>query len=64
MPANVAWPSIRRIATRISVSCATSSIGDEIDVTRSDGKRFRYRADRSAVVRFDDSGIDPLSERI
>jgi sortase A len=34
------------------------SIGDEIDVTRSDGKRFRYRADHSAVVRFDASGID------
>ncbi|TPQ42552.1 class GN sortase [Bradyrhizobium guangdongense] len=34
------------------------SIGDDIDVTRSDGKRFRYRADHSAVVRFDASGID------
>jgi len=34
--------------------------GDEIDVTRSDGKTFRYRADRNAVVRFDQSGIDPL----
>ena len=34
--------------------------GDEIDVTRSDGKRFRYRADWSSVVRFDASGIDPL----
>ncbi|HVX78669.1 MAG TPA: class GN sortase [Bradyrhizobium sp.] len=37
-------------------------IGDEIDVTRSDGKTFRYRADRSSIVRFDDSGIDPLSK--
>jgi sortase A len=37
-------------------------IGDEIDVTRSDGKRFRYRADRTAVVRFDASGIDPLTD--
>jgi sortase len=36
--------------------------GDEIDVTRSDGKRFRYRADWSSVVRFDASGIDPLSD--
>jgi len=36
--------------------------GDEIDVTRSDGKRFRYRADGSSVVRFDASGIDPLSD--
>jgi sortase A len=34
------------------------SIGDDIDVTRRDGKRFRYRADHSAVVRFDASGID------
>ncbi|TWB93463.1 sortase A [Bradyrhizobium macuxiense] len=39
------------------------TIGDEIDVTRSDGKLFRYRADRSAVVRFDQSGIDPLTGR-
>ncbi|QPF84700.1 class GN sortase [Bradyrhizobium genosp. L] len=37
-------------------------IGDEIDVTRSDGRTFRYRADRSAVVRFDQSGIDPLTD--
>jgi sortase A len=37
------------------------AIGDEIDVTRSDGKMFRYRADGSSVVRFDNSGIDPLS---
>jgi sortase A len=38
------------------------AIGDEIDVTRSDGKTFRYRADASSVVRFDASGIDPLSD--
>lgn len=38
------------------------AIGDEIDVTRSDGKTFRYRADGSSVVRFDNSGIDPLSK--
>src|SRR6201996_2610173 len=36
-------------------------IGDEIDVTRDDGKMFRYRADGTSVVRFDDSGIDPLT---
>ena len=36
-------------------------IGDEIDITRGDGKTFRYRADRAAVVRFDASGIDPLA---
>jgi sortase A len=37
------------------------AIGDLIDVTRSDGKRFRYRADSSAIVRFDASGIDPTA---
>ena len=36
-------------------------VGDEIDVTRSDGERFRYRADTTAIVRYDQSGIDPLS---
>jgi sortase A len=36
------------------------AIGDEIDVTRSDGKMFRYRADSTSIVRFDASGIDPL----
>jgi sortase A len=35
--------------------------GDEIDITRSDGKMFRYRADASSVVRLDSSDIDPLS---
>src|SRR5215475_579884 len=39
------------------------AIGDEIEITRSDGKRFRYRADSSSVVRFDASGIDPLRDR-
>ena len=34
-------------------------VGDEIDVTRGDGKTFRYRADATAVVRYDQSGIDP-----
>jgi sortase A len=38
------------------------AIGDVIDVTRSDGKRFRYRADSSAIVRFDASGIDPATQ--
>jgi sortase A len=38
------------------------AIGDEIDVTRSDGRRFRYRADTRSVVRFDASGIDPLAD--
>ena len=37
------------------------AIGDEIDVTRSDGRKFRYRADATSIVRFDASGIDPLS---
>jgi sortase A len=38
------------------------AVGDEIDVTRGDGRRFRYRADSTAVVRFDTSGLDPLSD--
>jgi sortase A len=38
------------------------AIGDEVVVTRSDGHAFRYRADRTSVVRFDDSGIDPLAD--
>ena len=37
-------------------------IGDEIKVTRSDGRHFRYRVDATSVVRFDASGIDPLAE--
>jgi sortase A len=37
------------------------AVGDEIDVTRSDGKIFRYRADGYSIVRFDQSGIDPLA---
>lgn len=37
-------------------------IGDEVEVTRSDGKQFRYRVDGTSVVRFDASGIDPLAE--
>lgn len=38
------------------------AIGDVIEITRSDGRRFRYRADNSAVVRFDASGIDPEAQ--
>ena len=38
------------------------TIGDEIDVTRRDGRAFRYRVDATSVVRFDASGIDPLSD--
>jgi sortase A len=37
-------------------------IGDEIDITRDDGKTFRYRADQTSIVRFDASGIDPLAD--
>jgi sortase A len=37
------------------------AIGDEIVVTRSDGKQFSYRAVEASVVRFDASGIDPAS---
>ena len=37
------------------------AVGDEIDVIRSDGRSFRYRADATSVVRFDASGIDPLT---
>ncbi|KRR00094.1 class GN sortase [Bradyrhizobium valentinum] len=37
-------------------------VGDEIEVTRSDGKHFRYRVDAASVVRFDASGIDPLAD--
>ncbi|SDH60994.1 sortase A [Bradyrhizobium sp. Rc2d] len=38
------------------------AIGDVIEITRRDGKHFRYRADSSAVVRFDASGIDPATQ--
>jgi sortase A len=39
------------------------AIGDKIVITRSDGKQFRYRADGASVVRFDATGIDPLTGR-
>jgi sortase A len=35
------------------------AIGDEIDVTRRDGKTFRYRAVSSAVMRYDELLVDP-----
>ena len=38
------------------------AIGDEIDVARRDGRTFRYRADRAAVVSFDASGLDPTTD--
>jgi sortase A len=38
------------------------TLGDEIDVTRSDGRKFRYRADATSIVRFDAPGIDPLKD--
>ena len=37
-------------------------VGDEINVTRHDGRTFRYRVDATSVVRFDASGIDPLAD--
>jgi sortase A len=36
-------------------------VGDEIAVTRRDGKTFRYRVSGTSVVRFDASGIDALA---
>jgi sortase A len=39
------------------------AIGDEIEITRSDGRRVLYRADATSIVRFDNSGIDPLTNR-
>ncbi|WP_439371891.1 class GN sortase [Bradyrhizobium sp. DASA03120] len=38
------------------------AMGDIIDVTRGDGHHFRYRADSSKVVRFDESGIDATAQ--
>jgi sortase A len=37
------------------------AVGDEIEITRRDGKTFRYRADGTSIVRFDQSGIDPFT---
>ena len=36
--------------------------GDDIAVTRRDGRTFHYRVDGSSVVRYDASGIDPLAQ--
>ncbi|MHC4040499.1 class GN sortase [Bradyrhizobium sp. 23AC] len=38
------------------------AVGDVVEITRRDGKHFRYRADSSAVVRFDASGVDPSAQ--
>jgi len=38
------------------------SVGDDIRITRLDGKTFVYRADGVSVVRYDNSGIDPRSQ--
>ncbi len=38
------------------------AVGDDIVVTRADGRTFHYRADATAVVRFDATGIDPLAD--
>jgi sortase A len=37
------------------------AVGDEIEITRRDGRTFRYRADGVSIVRFDQSGIDPFT---
>ena len=37
-------------------------MGDDIEVTRRDGRTFHYRADAASVVRFDATGIDPVTE--
>jgi sortase A len=36
-------------------------VGDDVEVTRHDGKAFRFRVVGTSVVRFDRSGIDPLA---
>ena len=36
-------------------------VGDEIRVRRRDGKEFRFRVRGTAVVRWDQSGVDPQS---
>ena len=38
-------------------------LGDEIRVTRRDGREVRFRVTGTAVVRWDASGIDPLAGR-
>src|SRR5205814_8592163 len=39
------------------------AIGDEIEITRSDSKRFRYRTDATPIGRCGASGIDPLPDQ-
>jgi sortase A len=36
-------------------------VGDHVEVTRRDGKVFRFRVTGASVVRFDHSGIDPYA---
>jgi len=38
-------------------------VSDEIAVTRRDGRTFRYKVNGTSVVRFDASGIDPITDR-
>ncbi len=38
-------------------------VGDEIAVTRRDGRTFVYRVNGTSVVRYDASGIDPIADR-
>ncbi|MBR0698846.1 class GN sortase [Bradyrhizobium diazoefficiens] len=38
------------------------AIGDVIEITRRDGKQYRYRADHADVVRSDAPGIDPSTQ--
>jgi sortase A len=37
-------------------------IGDDVEITRGDGKIFHYRVDAARVVRFDASDIDPVTD--
>ncbi|MCK1756892.1 sortase [Bradyrhizobium sp. 137] len=39
------------------------AVDDAIDISRRDGRHFRYRIDSAAVVHFDVSGIDPATQR-
>jgi sortase A len=38
------------------------TIGDEIEVTRRDGRTFRYHVDGTSVVHFDATGLDPITD--
>jgi sortase A len=38
------------------------AIGDEVEMTRRDGRTFHYRVTATSVVRYDASGIDPLTD--